>query len=98
MKTQKGKVGHILASLGMPDVTDPANYEYAESIAEIASSSVERGNSKDRPTCEGKTCYESQNIANQVRIRVMKKRGTAIRVYFCDTCKSHHLTSQTKRR
>lgn len=98
MKTQKGKVGEILASLGMPDVTDPANDEYAESIAELAVAAAPRGDDKERPTCEGKVCYESHNAANKVRVRAMKKRGAAIRVYFCEKCKAHHLTSQSKRR
>jgi hypothetical protein len=48
------------------------------------------------PRCQdtGKVCYPSKKIASEVTRRVQKKRNTFLRVYFCDHCKHHHLTSK----
>jgi hypothetical protein len=48
------------------------------------------------PRCKelGKVCYPSRKVATATARRVQKKRNTFLRVYFCDHCKHHHLTSQ----
>lgn len=51
---------------------------------------------KHLPRCEetAKVCYPSRKVATEVSRRIQKKRNVTLRVYFCETCKHHHLTSK----
>jgi hypothetical protein len=58
--------------------------------------SAGRQHQKELPHCKdtGKVCYPSRRVATATAHRAQKKRNTFLRVYFCDHCKYHHLTSQ----
>lgn len=82
---------------GTPKDVIPHNKIEAEMMAE-AEGGRDPGQPQPRhefPHCAhtGKVCYPSHNIAHQIKRRRQSHGAQRLRIYFCDHCHSHHLTS-----
>lgn len=91
------KLNEIFRELGGKEIPPDAPSKIdAEMIAESAGvHDHNNARQNDLPHCErtGKVCYPSHNIAHQIKRRRQSHGAQRLRIYFCDHCHCHHLTS-----
>jgi hypothetical protein len=95
-KRKSGDAKRLFELLGTPNESPPVNLEEARMLAEMEGSPVERrvGVRLDNECM--KVCFSSESQAKSgAKHRLNSSANVGkLRAYFCDTCKSWHLTSQ----
>jgi hypothetical protein len=98
--SKRSKRQNLLAVLDdvfgpLPDMPQELSPKAAAKFIDATDDNTESP-SKTLPRCDdtGKVCYPSRRIAAEAARRVQKKRTVDLRVYFCESCKHHHLTSK----
>lgn len=95
-KRKPGDAKRLYELLGTTNEAPPVNLEEARMLAELEGHPVEiRKGVRLENDCM-KVCYSSESQAKSgARHRLNSSANVSrLRAYFCDTCKSWHLTSQ----